>query len=64
MTDGKYKMELALLTHDIHHELALGIHTYHNCKCGRGATRRGTCSRCLVDEFIERTIERKGKVGG
>lgn len=26
-----------------------GIHTYHDCLCNRGLTRRGQCTACLEE---------------
>lgn len=33
------------------YEKAPGIHTYHQCKCGRMGTRRGKCTKCLYEEL-------------
>ncbi len=40
-----------LIEYDIQYEEALGIHTYHRCRCGRGHTRKGKCVECLREEL-------------
>jgi len=35
----------------IHHELVPGIHTYHECECGKRGTRKGKCPECLLKEY-------------
>jgi len=48
-----YNQKLGILLHDIKYELAEGIHTYHQCGCGKRATRRGECAYCLLDKFYK-----------
>lgn len=31
----------------IRYEQAPGVHTFHDCRCGRGLTRAGRCAACL-----------------
>jgi hypothetical protein len=40
---------LKQLLSDLRYECSTGVHTYHECKCGRSPTRRGTCRLCLLD---------------
>jgi hypothetical protein len=42
-----------LIKYQIKYEQAEGIHTYHQCKCGRMATRAGRCVLCLQEDLIE-----------
>ena len=41
------------IKYDMAYELASGVHTYHQCKCGRNATRTGRCIVCLAEDLIE-----------
>lgn len=34
---------------EIQYEESPGVHTYHNCKCGRMRTRAGRCAKCWKD---------------
>lgn len=38
---------LHLISVDIRYEESKGIHTYHDCNCGRLQTRKGICAICL-----------------
>jgi len=42
---------------ELRYELASGVHTYHNCKCGRKKTRAGRCSLCLEEELARLEAE-------
>ncbi len=46
MTEREIKYQMS-------YELADGIHTDHQCKCGRNATRRGRCIVCLAEDLVE-----------
>lgn len=49
----KKQKKLLQLAYDLAHELADGVHTYHQCDCGRAATRSGKCWMCLMDEMVK-----------
>jgi hypothetical protein len=43
-----------------------GVHTYHQCECGRGNTRIGRCPKCLREEIetlVARDIRDNGPAG-
>jgi hypothetical protein len=40
-----------ILLYRLKYEMAEGIHTYHECKCGK-PTRAVLCFDCLVKEFV------------
>ncbi len=39
------------LISEIAYEKHIGIHTYHQCSCGRNQTRAGKCWQCLEEEL-------------
>ena len=43
--------KLFRMADSLRYELAPGIHTYHQCPCGRSKTRAGRCWRCWLDEM-------------
>jgi len=46
----------------IKYEKHKGVHTYHNCPCGRNSTRAGTCWECLEEELkVLTTQAEKGR---
>ncbi|MCK5017562.1 MAG: hypothetical protein KAS32_10885 [Candidatus Peribacteraceae bacterium] len=53
MKEHEDKLKLALLLCDISYELSTGVHTYHQCKCGRMQCRN-ECPYCLIDKFREK----------
>lgn len=43
----------------IKYEEHKGVHTYHQCRCGRMRTRAGKCVLCLKEELKEVSSEEK-----
>lgn len=53
-----YKLQKHQQTHrwiisELQHETREGIHTFHQCECGRMATRGGNCVLCWAETLIE-----------
>ena len=48
-----YDLSIELADYDLSIKLADGVHTYHECECGKPA-RRSKCAECLVREFKEK----------
>ena len=46
------QLKIDLLLGDLRHELAPGIHTYHQCNCGRNNARGGLCWQCLIEDYL------------
>lgn len=42
---------------EIEYELMKGIHTYHQCECGRKMARSYMCSLCWKDVLRELTLK-------
>jgi len=49
----KAEKRLRILLSDLRYEFDFGIHTCHQCECGRNSTRRGPCWQCLVEEYLK-----------
>ena len=45
----KEKRTRRYIESEIRYEEASGIHTYHQCDCGRMRTRSGRCATCWTD---------------
>jgi len=46
---GKEKIDWA--KSELRHELHKGVHTYHQCECGRKACRTNKCVLCWTEEI-------------
>lgn len=49
----KYKRTKKWIESEIAYEEHRGVHTYHQCNCGRMSTRSGICSLCWKDILKE-----------
>ncbi len=49
--DLKGKEKLGWAKSELRHEQAKGIHTYHQCECGRQACRTNKCVLCWKEEI-------------
>ena len=54
----QYIADLNGLLFLLRYETADGVHTYHDCECGRLPTRRGKCTICMTTEFSEKYKEK------
>lgn len=48
---GKEKLEWALS--ELRSELHKGVHTYHQCECGRSTCRSNMCIYCWMEEILK-----------
>jgi hypothetical protein len=47
----KGKEKLAWAEDELRYEQHRGVHTYHNCDCGRMGCRRNMCVKCWEEEI-------------
>lgn len=62
----KSKLAKELTVKDIESEIMYeehkGIHTYHECDCGRGACRSSMCAKCwreVLDKKIKKVLDKR-----
>jgi hypothetical protein len=51
LTERGIKDNIEWCIYQIEKESAMGIHTYHNCDCGRGSCRSEQCIQCWKEEM-------------
>ena len=51
MIEGVSMRTAEWIKSEIAYEKHKGVHTYHQCPCGRNATRSGKCWECLEEEL-------------
>lgn len=51
MKHDRLQLTREFIARRIAYEQHAGIHTYHDCKCGRSITRAGICPDCWRDIY-------------
>lgn len=57
----QHQRHSAWIQSEIRFEEARGIHTYHDCPCGRGKCRGAHCAACWREALQELLKELEGK---